>query len=95
MAKKFYSPVVPLGKVILKFKSIKGNEVFKLVTKSINTKTDEIIVGDTLISEAQAVHLAKEFNIDIKVLEKKEKFEDMTYAEYAKQLEDLEEKEED
>ena len=90
MAKKFYSPIVPLGKVIFKFISRNENVVFKIVTKSINTKTDEIIEGDTLISESQAVHLANFFGVEIKVLDKKEKFEEMTYEQYENQQKELE-----
>ena len=90
MAKKFYSPVQPIGSVIFKFKSNAGNICFKLVTKSFNTKTAEIIEGDTLISETQAVHFANTLGIAIKDLGAKQELAEMSYQEYADQEAKLE-----
>lgn len=96
-----------LGRVIFKFTSKKGNVCFKLVTKTLDTRTAEILEGDTLISERQAVDLSKRFDIDIKELVPKAVQEVPTYDEFmaeeeriAKELDELEnekpeEKEED
>ena len=84
MAKKF-NPVERIGAVIFRFISKKGNVVFKLVTKSVNTITAEIIEGDTLISEAQAVHFSKVLKADIKDLGAREELAELTYQEYLDQ----------
>lgn len=91
MAKQ-YNPVQKIGAVIFRFISKRGNVVFKLVTKSINTKTAEIIEGDTLISEAQAVHFAKTLDIEIKDLGAKEELAELSYQEYLDQEAELDAK---
>ena len=82
---KGYNPVQLLGSVIFRFISKKGNIVFKLVSKSYNTKTGEIIEGEALINENQAVSLSKSLSIDIKDLGAREEAEALTYQEYLDQ----------
>lgn len=89
MANKQYNPVQQIGAVIFRFISKNDNEVFKLVTKSFNTKTAEIIEGDTLISEAQAVHFAKSLGIEIKDLGAKQELSELSYQEYLDQEAEL------
>ena len=84
MAKGF-NPVRLLGSVIFRFKSKKGNIVFKIVSKSYNTITGEVLEGDALISETQAVDLSKSLSIDIKDLADRQEAEEMTYQEYLDQ----------
>lgn len=84
-----YNPVIFIGAVIFRFISKKGNVVFKLVTKSLNTKTGEIIEGDTLISETQAVHFSSKLAYDIKDLGAMEELAEMSYQEYLDQEAEL------
>ena len=91
MARNKYNPVVFIGAVIFRFISKKENVVFKLVTKSLNEKTGEIIEGDTLISETQAVHFSKKLGYAIKDLGAREELAAQTYQEYLDQERELEE----
>ena len=86
-----------LGAVIFKFTSKKQNVCFKLVTKTLDTRTAEILEGDTLISERQAVELSKTEGYDIKELVPKDVQVVPTYDEFvaeeermALELEELE-----
>lgn len=90
MAKRYYNPVQLLGSVIFRLKSKKGNIYFKLVSKSYNTITGEILEGDALINENQAVSLSKSLSIDIKDLATRQDAEEMTYQEYLDQEAELE-----
>ena len=79
------SRVVNLSKVIFKFKSKKGNQCYKIVTKVLDGTTGEIIPGDSLITEEQALQLSKEFDIEIKDLDE---VSDETFEEFEKNEED-------
>ena len=56
---------VNLNKVIFKFESLKGNQCFKLVTKTLDGETGEILEGGTLIAEHQAKELSQRFDIPV------------------------------
>ena len=58
-----------LSKVIFKFTSAKGNLCFKLVTKTLDIPTGEILDGDSLITEEMAKDLNMNHGVDIKDLD--------------------------
>lgn len=70
--------VVGLSKVIFKFKSKKGNQCFKIISKVLDGSTGEIIEGSSLITEKQAKQFSEDFDIPIKDLDEvdEETFED-------------------
>ena len=69
-----------LSKVIFRFVSQKGNLAHKLVTKTFNNETSEVIESNTMITEQQANVMNEQFGIDIVDLEFDEKTGKMTKA---------------
>lgn len=58
-----------LSRVIFTFESQKGNTVYKLVTKTFDNDTSEVIENNTMITESQALVMNTELGIDIVELE--------------------------
>ena len=54
-----------MSKVIYNFTSRKGNQVYKLVTKTFDNATGEIVDNQTLISEEMSNVLNETYGIEI------------------------------
>lgn len=81
-----------ISKIIFKFTSQKGNLCFKLVTKTLDVPTGEILDGDSLITEEMAQVLNVNHGVEIKDLDA---IKQKTFDEWEADQRDKEEKEEE